>query len=114
MQRIAKKFDNSRTNPSTKLKALNATAPTTAMPEAQVSVSCHGLFTNTRLTGSTLFEHEQKEAIKVAAGAMAKADGVKLIARYQPCKKKMWDAVEDAEKEGYNVHAAATERDVGL
>ncbi|KAJ7213675.1 hypothetical protein C8J57DRAFT_1255975 [Mycena rebaudengoi] len=90
--RIAKKFDNSRTNPSTKLKALNATAPTTTMPEAQVS----------------------KEAIKVAAGAMAKADGVKLIARYQPCKKKMWDAVEDAEKEGYNVRAAATERDVGL
>ncbi|KAJ7092213.1 hypothetical protein C8R44DRAFT_750326 [Mycena epipterygia] len=119
LQRVKDKFKNQVT--AFKKKATGgATTSTTrvnATPDAVAlhpATSAKSFFNQDVLTAQKLFEHEQKSAINAAAGARAQVDGVRLIERFHSCKKEMWEALSDAQREDYKRRADSLQNDVEI
>ncbi|KAJ7831374.1 hypothetical protein B0H13DRAFT_2371476 [Mycena leptocephala] len=95
-------------------RASNATAgPSTAT--APAASSGKSFFQRPTLTAKRLFEIEKKLTIMIAAAAAAKEKGAqRVIECYQPCKKKIWDALTDEEREDYVVRAETLQHDIGI
>ncbi|KAJ7907146.1 hypothetical protein B0H13DRAFT_1879857 [Mycena leptocephala] len=104
-QRVKDKFKNRGTAVK---KAMANGAP---VPPS----SGKSFFQRPTLTVKRLFEIEKKLTTMIAATAAAKEKGAHhVIECYQPCKKKIWDALTDEEREDYVVRAETLQHDIGI
>ncbi|KAJ6517094.1 hypothetical protein DFH09DRAFT_1430820 [Mycena vulgaris] len=74
-----------------------------------------GFFNRPTLTGLKLFESENKDAINVAANNKATAaHSRRPIEFFQPCKKAMWTALSEEDREEYRMRAAELQNNIAI
>ncbi|KAJ6467226.1 hypothetical protein DFH09DRAFT_1483444 [Mycena vulgaris] len=119
-QRIIDKFKNEVTK-ITKMKRAEgqgsagsrtvSNGPATMAPSA----GGKGFFNRPTLTGLKLFESENKDAINVAANNKATAaHSRRPIEFFQPCKKAMWTALSEEDREEYRMRAAELQNNIAI